>query len=283
MTQDNTLLRVENLVKHFPISRGIVFQRQVGAVHAVDGISFSIQKGETFGLVGESGCGKTTAGRTILQLYRPTSGHVYFGDLDLAKARGEELRHMRRRMQMIFQDPYASLNPRMTVGEIIEEPLVVPGQGIFVGSDLGIAAEANGSHEEANDRSVFFFQIRLAPAAGLEAIAEGMRTQACATDVSAPAVGRGLIRASPRRCYICHEIGSGPYYAYLWGEELRAYFELPQAGHTLATNLHADTYEEARHQICAENGVPEAALTHGPCDGADACPQQVTRITGDGR
>ncbi len=119
------LLRVENLVKHFPIKRGIIMQKTVGAVHAVDGISFDIHRGETLGLVGESGCGKSTAGRTILQLYRPTAGHVYYDNIDLASIKGEELRKMRRKMQMIFQDPYASLDPRMTVGEIIGEPLVI--------------------------------------------------------------------------------------------------------------------------------------------------------------
>ncbi len=119
------LLSVKNLVKYFPITRGIIFQKQVGAVHAVDDISFDILKGETLGLVGESGCGKSTAGRTILQLYRPTAGHVLFGDVDLVATKGEELRKMRRKMQMIFQDPYASLNPRMTVGEIVSEPLVI--------------------------------------------------------------------------------------------------------------------------------------------------------------
>ena len=121
----NGLLRVVDLVKHFPITRGIVFQKQVGAVHAVDGVSFEIKKGETFGLVGESGCGKSTTGRTILQLYRPTSGKVYYGDIDLTTLPSEEMRRMRRKMQMIFQDPYASLNPRMTVGEIVGEPLIV--------------------------------------------------------------------------------------------------------------------------------------------------------------
>ncbi|HEX9115359.1 MAG TPA: ABC transporter ATP-binding protein, partial [Anaerolineae bacterium] len=126
-TTNETLLRVDNLVKHFPITRGIILQRKVGAVHAVDGISFAIRRGETFGLVGESGCGKSTTGRTILQLYRPTSGHVYFDGNDLAALKGEELRKMRRRMQMIFQDPYASLNPRMTVGEIIAEPMLIHG------------------------------------------------------------------------------------------------------------------------------------------------------------
>src|SRR5512140_3381329 len=119
-THNDVLLHVDDLFMHFPIYRGVI-RRQVGAVHAVDGVTFDIRRGETFGLVGESGCGKSTTGRTILQLYRPTSGHVYIDGVDLATIKGEELRTMRRRMQMIFQDPYASLNPRMTVGEIIAE------------------------------------------------------------------------------------------------------------------------------------------------------------------
>lgn len=118
------LLRVEDLKMHFPIYRG-VFQRQVGAVRAVDGVSFDVYRGETLGLVGESGCGKSTTGRTILQLYKPTSGNVYFEGKDLVKLKGEEMRRMRRKMQMIFQDPYASLNPRMTVGQLVGEPLMV--------------------------------------------------------------------------------------------------------------------------------------------------------------
>ena len=124
MTDNNVLLRVDDLVKHFPIMRGIL-QRQVGAVRAVDSVSFDIKRGETLGLVGESGCGKSTTGRAVLQLHRPTSGSVRFDGTDLTKIKGEELRLMRRKMQMIFQDPYASLNPRMTVGEIIGEPLLV--------------------------------------------------------------------------------------------------------------------------------------------------------------
>ncbi|MCC9074750.1 dipeptide ABC transporter ATP-binding protein [Litorilinea aerophila] len=114
---------------HFPITRGIIFQRQVGAIKAVDGISFQMYRGETLGLVGESGCGKSTTGRAILQLYRPTGGQVIFEGKDLTATKGEELRRMRRRMQMIFQDPYASLNPRMTVGSIVGEPLEVHGIG----------------------------------------------------------------------------------------------------------------------------------------------------------
>src|ERR671937_1537656 len=119
------LVEVQNLVMHFPLTRGIIFQRQIGAVRAVDGISFFVEKGETLGLVGESGCGKSTTGRAILQLYQPTGGSVRFADVELTTLKGEALRRMRRRMQMIFQDPYASLNPRMTVGDIIGEPIEV--------------------------------------------------------------------------------------------------------------------------------------------------------------
>ena len=127
--KDNTLIRVENLTKHFPITRGIIIQRQIGAVQAVDNVSFSIQEGETLGLVGESGCGKSTTGRTILQLYRPTAGRVFFRETDLTELKGENLRRARRDMQMVFQDPFASLNPRMTVGNIISEPLEVHNVG----------------------------------------------------------------------------------------------------------------------------------------------------------
>jgi len=121
---DQDLLRIENLKMYFPIKRGVI-QRTVAHVHAVDDVSFTIKKGDTLGLVGESGCGKSTTGRTILQLYKPTGGHIYFGDLDLAETHGETLRQLRKKMQMIFQDPYASLNPRMTVEEIVGEPLIV--------------------------------------------------------------------------------------------------------------------------------------------------------------
>jgi oligopeptide transport system ATP-binding protein len=124
MTENNTLLDVQNLKKHFPIMRGLV-RKQVGAVKAVDGVSFTVRRGETFGLVGESGCGKSTTGRVILQLYRPTEGKVAFDGKELTELKGEEIRRLRPRMQMIFQDPYASLNPRLTVGQLIGEPLVI--------------------------------------------------------------------------------------------------------------------------------------------------------------
>ncbi|MGD8790905.1 MAG: ATP-binding cassette domain-containing protein [Anaerolineae bacterium] len=125
MSENGTLVRVENLKMHFPITQGIIIQRKIGAIKAVDGLNFGIIRGETLGLVGESGCGKSTTGRAMLQLYRPTAGDVYFEGENLTEIKGEQLRRMRRRMQMIFQDPYASLNPRMTVGDIIGEPLVV--------------------------------------------------------------------------------------------------------------------------------------------------------------
>jgi oligopeptide transport system ATP-binding protein len=119
------LVEVTDLKKHFPIKSGILFQREVAAVKAVDGVSFKIYEGETLGLVGESGCGKSTTGRTILQLYQPTSGSVKFEGQEITNLKGNALRRMRRKMQMVFQDPYASLNPRMSVGRIVAEPLVV--------------------------------------------------------------------------------------------------------------------------------------------------------------
>lgn len=124
-TNGKALVQVRGLKKYFPITQGILIQRKVADVKAVDGLDFEIERGETLGLVGESGCGKSTTGRSILQLYRPTAGEVLFEGKDLAKLQGEDLRKMRRNMQMIFQDPYASLNPRMTVGDIIGEPLEV--------------------------------------------------------------------------------------------------------------------------------------------------------------
>ena len=127
MKQGEVLVRVNELKMYFPIRAGFVLNRTVGHIKAVDGISFDIHKGETLGMVGESGCGKTTAGRAILQLYRPTGGEVVFRGHDLVRQSPSDLRLARRHMQMIFQDPYASLNPHMRVGEIIARPLRVHG------------------------------------------------------------------------------------------------------------------------------------------------------------
>ncbi|MEE2884292.1 MAG: dipeptide ABC transporter ATP-binding protein [Chloroflexota bacterium] len=123
-TGDN-LLEVKDLKMYFPVTSGIILQKKIADVKAVDGVTFNIKKGETLGLVGESGCGKTTTGRAILQLYKPTAGSIMFEGKDLTALSGKEMRAMRRQIQVIFQDPYGSLNPRMTCGDIVGEPLTV--------------------------------------------------------------------------------------------------------------------------------------------------------------
>ena len=133
LAADRTLLSVTDLRMYFPVTEGLIFERHIGDVHAVDDISFDLPRGQTLGLVGESGCGKSTTGRTILRLYKPTAGRIVFDGVDITRISGDALRQTRRRMQMIFQDPYASLNPRMTVGGIIGEPLTV--------HDIGTNAE----------------------------------------------------------------------------------------------------------------------------------------------
>src|SRR5215468_5398185 len=125
----SVLLRIENLKKYFPIKRGIVFQREIGRVHAVDDVSIEIRAGETIGLVGESGCGKSTLGRCIIRLHELTSGSITFDGKDISRMSRRALRPIRGELQMVFQDPYASLNPRKRVGTIIADPLRIHKQG----------------------------------------------------------------------------------------------------------------------------------------------------------
>jgi len=125
MSDPTPLVEVQDLKKHFPVTRGLILQRRVGLVRAVDGVSFTIQRGETLGMVGESGCGKTTVGRTMLGLYPATSGRVVIDGDDILHARGRDMLNIRRKAQIIFQDPYASLNPRWTVSSIVTEPMRV--------------------------------------------------------------------------------------------------------------------------------------------------------------
>jgi oligopeptide/dipeptide ABC transporter ATP-binding protein len=126
-TATGPLVRVSGLVKHFPMTRGVVFQRRLGVVKAVDGISFDVNEGETLGIVGETGCGKTTTARLLVRLLDPTAGEVLYRGENIAQRAGDELKSLRREIQMIFQDPYSSLNPRKTVGSIIAEPFVIHG------------------------------------------------------------------------------------------------------------------------------------------------------------
>ncbi len=121
----SALVEVRDLVKHFPITRGIVIQRKVGAVQAVDGVSFDIEQGETLGIVGETGCGKSTTARLIMRLLEATSGEIHFEGKDITRLKGADLKAVRREMQMIFQDPYSSLNPRKTIGTIIGDPFAI--------------------------------------------------------------------------------------------------------------------------------------------------------------
>jgi len=121
------LVEVRDLVKHFPISKGIIFQKQVGAVRAVDGITFDVKRGEALGIVGETGCGKSTTARLVNRLLEPTSGSIRINGDEIANLSRRELKPLRREVQMIFQDPYSSLNPRKTVGTIISEPFVIHG------------------------------------------------------------------------------------------------------------------------------------------------------------
>ena len=125
------LIEVRDLTKHFPIKQGIVFQRQIGAVKAVDGVSFEVKQGETLGIVGETGCGKSTTARLLCRLMDPTSGSIIFDGRDVAAQKGDDLKALHRDMQMIFQDPYSSLNPRKTIGSIISDPFVI--HGLYTG------------------------------------------------------------------------------------------------------------------------------------------------------
>ena len=127
MSTTGPLVEVRDLVKHFPITRGIVWKRKIAAVKAVDGVSFEVMRGETLGIVGETGCGKSTTARLMMRLLEPTSGSVHFDGRDITHSKGAKLKAVRREMQMIFQDPYSSLNPRKTVGSIVGEPFAIHG------------------------------------------------------------------------------------------------------------------------------------------------------------
>ena len=192
----DALVEVEDLRVWFPIRSGIVLDRHVGDVKAVDGVTLTIERGETLGLVGESGCGKSTVGRALLRLYEPTGGKIVFDGTDITHMGENELRPLRRRMQMIFQDPYASLNPRHSVGRMVGEPLRVHGRG---GKDLEQegARAARGGRPAARRRAAA--TRTSSPAASASGSASPARSRSTRTSSSATSRSRRSTSRSRRR------------------------------------------------------------------------------------
>ena len=178
------LLEVHDLVMHFPVGGGM-FSKPAGVVRAVDGVSFNVRKGETLGLVGESGCGKTTTGRCILQLERPTGGRIVFEGIDMVTLDAAQLRAVRRRVQVIFQDPYSSLNPRMTVGQILAEPLKV--HGVLAAAAL-IALEEGPKRLHIDHENAQLLARGLARIPGIKVRPENVQTNIVIFDVGATGV-----------------------------------------------------------------------------------------------
>ena len=186
------LVEVRDLVKHFPLTRGIIFQKQMGAVHAVDGVSFDVARGEAFGIVGETGCGKSTTARLIMRLLDPTSGSIRFDGRDIASIPRRQLKPLRREMQIVFQDPYSSLNPRKTVGAIIAEPFAIHDLGEGQGRTPARRAGADGTRRP-QPRAL---QPLSAPVLGRPAPAHRRRTR---PRPAAEADHRGRARLGPGR------------------------------------------------------------------------------------
>ncbi len=176
------LLRVENLTKHFAVQQSVLGSRLGGSVQAVTDVSFTVKEGETLGLVGESGCGKSTTGRCLIRLTEPTAGSILFEDRDIRELRGKDLKAFRRQAQFIFQDPYASLNPRMTIGEIVTEPLVIHNEGTRAGTGIpgqGVArrrrSQPRAYQPYPHEFSAGSASVSASPGAGSQSEADHLR------------------------------------------------------------------------------------------------------------
>ena len=303
----SVLLKVEGLTKHFPITKG-VFRREVGAVKAVDGISFDIFKGETLGLVGESGCGKSTAGRVILQLYPATGGNVIYQGRDLTSLSKEELRKQRPHMQMIFQDPQDSLNPRMTVGSIISEPLVEHGK--FKGRErrerVEQLLESVGMNREYTNRYPHEFsggqrqRIGIARALALSPEFIICDEPIAALDVSIQAQVVNLLEDIQEEygltyLFISHDLGMIRHIAdrvavmYLGRivelADSETLYSTPLHPYTQAllsaVPIHDPKLENTRKRVILTGDVPSPANPPSGCPSSTRCPRAVTRCFND--
>jgi oligopeptide/dipeptide ABC transporter ATP-binding protein len=299
------LVAVRDLVKHFPITRGIIFQRKIGAVRAVDGVSFDVRRGETLGIVGETGCGKSTTAKLIMRLQNVTSGQLRFDGQDITELRGARMKAIRREMQMIFQDPYSSLNPRKTVGSIISEPFAIHGLKREKGERKRAVQELMetvGLNPEHYNRYPHEFsggqrqRIGVARALALQPKLLIADEPVSALDVSIQAQVLNLLRDMQRRfgltmVFIAHDLSVVRHMCdrvavmYLGkiveigpGDDLYAFPRHPYTGALLSAVPVADPSEPSKRRSAAERGllsgdVPSPANPPKACRFHTRCPK----------
>jgi oligopeptide/dipeptide ABC transporter ATP-binding protein len=297
---DGPLVRVRELVKHFPISRGIIVQRKVGAVQAVDNVSFEIKRGETLGLVGETGCGKSTTARLITRLLDATSGEIDFDGQDITRLKGAGLKAIRREVQMIFQDPYSSLNPRKTIGSIIGEPFAIHGLLADKGErkrEVQRLMETVGLNPEHYNRYPHEFsggqrqRIGVARALALAPKLLIADEPVSALDVSIQAQVLNLLRDLQRRfgltiVFIAHDLSVvrhmcdrvavmylGKIVEIGGGDELYAFPRHPYTGALLAAVPHADPSRHGEQRSILGGDVPSPANPPSACRFHTRCPK----------
>jgi peptide/nickel transport system ATP-binding protein len=306
MSASQPLVQVRGLVKHFPITRGIVFQRRVGAVKAVDGVSLEVMRGETLGIVGETGCGKSTTARLIMRLLDSTDGEIEFEGQDITRVRGASLKAVRRQMQMIFQDPYSSLNPRKTVGSIVGEPFAIHGLEQGKGERRRAVQELMetvGLNPEHYNRYPHEFsggqrqRIGVARALALKPKLLIADEPVSALDVSIQAQVLNLLRDMQRHfgltlIFIAHDLSvvrhmcdrvavmylgkiveTGP------NEELYAFPRHPYSGALLSAVPVADPSAPRRERRLLSGDVPSPANPPGGCRFHTRCPKAQERCS----